>query len=334
MNTHQWLATRRWIKATAFTLLMVSVAGVGIAPTPLFAANVAQTQSTLPTIGKLAVVGSDGTQLHGQPQGEVVSSFTTGTTLTALARSQDGEWIFVKSSANQEGWAPLDGLILFGSEALPVHSSEAANESTKSPEPTQLVPTSTMTPTGVTDVLTSTLSTSVSPVATPAESMAFVKAGGAKLLSAPNGSLIRNARTGESLTVLARSADGGWLVVQTRDQVSGWVESSHLIAVNLTRLAVIEAQGSASKPTEVTAEPIGKEATNATTPLSTVKVTLTDARLNVRSGPGTAYAVVTQVQPGAVLTVIGRSSGGGWYQVNLPGQLQSGWVSSQFVSEQ
>lgn len=49
-------------------------------------------------------------------------------------------------------------------------------------------------------------------------------------------------------------------------------------------------------------------------------------RLNVRSGPGTQYGVVAQINPGAQVEVIGAESG--WYEIAAP----SGWVSGLYVA--
>lgn len=51
--------------------------------------------------------------------------------------------------------------------------------------------------------------------------------------------------------------------------------------------------------------------------------------LNVRSGPGTSYSVITQVQQGTVLAAHGQE--GSWTRVSLPGSGR-GWVSTQFTA--
>ena len=58
------------------------------------------------------------------------------------------------------------------------------------------------------------------------------------------------------------------------------------------------------------------------------------ARLNVRSGPGTGYPVISTVAPGAALTAAARNAAGDWIRVQqaaLPGG--SGWVSARFLME-
>ena len=50
--------------------------------------------------------------------------------------------------------------------------------------------------------------------------------------------------------------------------------------------------------------------------------------LNVRSGPGTGYAVMTRLPGGARLVVTGHS--GGWYRVDL-GAGRHGWISGNLT---
>jgi hypothetical protein len=61
------------------------------------------------------------------------------------------------------------------------------------------------------------------------------------------------------------------------------------------------------------------------------QVYVTSNGLNVRSGPGVAYAIVTSVRYGAVLDVLGQSVGGGWLQVRLSTGA-TGWVSRYYTS--
>jgi uncharacterized protein YraI len=87
---------------------------------------------------------------------------------------------------------------------------------------------------------------------------------------------------------------------------------------------------SASTPT-----PTPKAASmNTSTPTSTLTVTPTPtpkpdavvvAHVNLRSGPGTEYDIMSTLSPGQVLTVTGRIADASWLQVNTD-QMQEGWV--------
>lgn len=61
-----------------------------------------------------------------------------------------------------------------------------------------------------------------------------------------------------------------------------------------------------------------------------------DRRVNVRSGPGTDFAVVGKLEPGASVTVLARSDAGDWLRVravHADGLAEAGWVSAALVSE-
>lgn len=58
--------------------------------------------------------------------------------------------------------------------------------------------------------------------------------------------------------------------------------------------------------------------------------TVQGARVNIRSGPGTTYSVITVVSAGQRLKGLGKQ--GDWYQVELPdGRI--GWIFSSLVTE-
>jgi uncharacterized protein YraI len=62
--------------------------------------------------------------------------------------------------------------------------------------------------------------------------------------------------------------------------------------------------------------------------LSGPAVSITSDSANVRSGPGTQYEVIGQLQNGVTATVRGKSADGAWWQVDYPGvQGGMGWVS-------
>jgi uncharacterized protein YgiM (DUF1202 family) len=49
---------------------------------------------------------------------------------------------------------------------------------------------------------------------------------------------------------------------------------------------------------------------------------------NVRTGPGTDYAIVTSILAGSTVTIEGQRDG--WYQVILPDETE-GWMSAQVL---
>jgi uncharacterized protein YraI len=57
--------------------------------------------------------------------------------------------------------------------------------------------------------------------------------------------------------------------------------------------------------------------------------------VNVRSGPGTNYPVVAQLEPGAIAQVTGRNSDTSWWKIKLPASIKTstdgGWVYGAIV---
>lgn len=69
-------------------------------------------------------------------------------------------------------------------------------------------------------------------------------------------------------------------------------------------------------------------------PVVQVNDTLT-TNINVRSGPGTAYKVITQFEPGQEAVVTGRTADQSWWQIELESEAEGetvGWVYGQLVS--
>ncbi len=61
------------------------------------------------------------------------------------------------------------------------------------------------------------------------------------------------------------------------------------------------------------------------TPVSCMVAPQGNTRINVRSGPSTAFPVVAQMNPGTAQPVVGQSSDGTWYVIEVAGRR--GWVA-------
>ncbi len=94
-------------------------------------------------------------------------------------------------------------------------------------------------------------------------------------------------------------------------------------------------------PTEIpalTATPTPRPSPTATPepePVVIVKEELT-TKINVRSGPGTTYPVVVQLEPGQEAVVTGRTADASWWQIELGTEAKAdqavGWVYGQLVT--
>lgn len=61
------------------------------------------------------------------------------------------------------------------------------------------------------------------------------------------------------------------------------------------------------------------------------QVTVTGSVVNVRTGPGTNFPVVTKINQGATVTI--KETAFGWYKVVLSDGVTTGWIASWLVSE-
>lgn len=84
------------------------------------------------------------------------------------------------------------------------------------------------------------------------------------------------------------------------------------------------------EPTATPTETPQPTATPTETPIAQPQASTTSA-INVRSGPGTAYPVVAQLQPGRPVDILGRNGDGTWWQVLL-GSGDEGWVAASVVN--
>jgi len=129
--------------------------------------------------------------------------------------------------------------------------------------------------------------------------------------------VIAGADQGDRLPVLDKSGD--WVKVRLSSGATGWI-AGWLVSIKQPAAAAPPAGGEQPNPVPPAGPAAGKSV-----------AMVTGSVVNVRGGPGTGNAIITQIYQGAVLPVINQS--GGWYQVALPGG-NSGWVAGWLVSVQ
>ncbi len=118
---------------------------------------------------------------------------------------------------------------------------------------------------------------------------------------------IWDARRGEHLGVLARSPNGLWLQVIKSNGWRGWMNFSGLtLQGSMADLPIYDL-----------------------TPVVENVVIVNTGRLNIRSGPGVEYAVLTSVPGGTTLSVSGRHPTLPWIRVT--GDYGTGWVRIMFI---
>ncbi|CEK30191.1 enterotoxin [[Clostridium] sordellii] len=110
------------------------------------------------------------------------------------------------------------------------------------------------------------------------------------------------------LNVVAKNIDNGWLKIQFKDGTTGWISGRYVTiatndTVNITNKDIQVADG----PAQVTVP-----------------------ELNVRSGPGTNYSVISQVKKGNILAVIAGDTSNNWLKIQFKNGT-TGWVSGKYV---
>ena len=246
---------------------------------------------------------------------------------------------------------PLTGTLpLTATGALPGTGAAGGLLTTATPEP------ATATATTVTTV------TPANRVTIPA--VAGVK--GAALVD-DGGSLLATLESGDSVLLTGSAAGNTWLAATAAGE-SGWVHASDLIAYGLARLpqlalpnavdalsatlvdsagdrlvltssAITTTSAATATATAVSAATTATAADDGTLTLSppltspslaATVVTEGDGRLNLRAGPGTAYAILAKGENGSEYAVIGRNAAGDWLQVEL-GDGETGWASASYL---
>lgn len=231
---------------------------------------------------------------------------------------------------------------------------------TPTPPPTA-TPTPSPTPTPMPTPTVTPLPTATQPGAAVARGqqampgmtslVAVVRGGGAQLYDRPAGTATQTLATGVALTVWGRSADGQWLVVTDPRGASGWVRLNQIVIFNTAELPVLDgstAVGSGTQtslpvatavpveeaqPTPAVVQPVATPAVGGSGGTITARVAVTDARLNIRTGPGTEFRILAKADPGDSFVALARNAASTWIEIAVPGAGDGvGWVAAEFVT--
>lgn len=121
----------------------------------------------------------------------------------------------------------------------------------------------------------------------------------------------------------------GWLYLPPMESVQAqqnFNAAATVTALVQTRTAILAILTGTPSAPPVVGEPANNTGTAPT-------VTVNVRGLNVRSGPGTTYAVVASLTAGKILTIVGSAANCSWLKVQDGGR-DLGWISgsNQFVS--
>ncbi|HAJ38673.1 MAG TPA: hypothetical protein DCL15_23650, partial [Chloroflexi bacterium] len=235
------------------------IIGLSIAPFAWMAQPAVAQSSVVDS--KMAVVGLDGASLLDAPGGKAIAQLAPGDVLTALARTADNQFLQVATDRGAEGWVTTASVVVFGIDVLPVFAPPTP---TPTATPTrQATPTAQPTPTvraTATQAATVPATAAATPAAaTPAEEaaattltgsdvVAVVIGVGADLYAAPDGDVIATLPGAEAVVVIARDAEGTWLMVKTLNGDEGWMRAADLVVFGVEALPEMSGEESVEKP--------------------------------------------------------------------------------------
>ena len=160
-------------------------------------------------------------------------------------------------------------------------------------------------------VINTVMAQGVAKTAVQDNPVAIINTGAANLRYGPGigYEIVAVANQGVTVSLLGRNADASWIKVQLDNGTQGWVSAILLTtSTDLSTLTLI---------TDIA--DLNAAATVAT------------GALNVRSGPGVTYSVLTNVGYGQSVGLIGRASDNVWVKVRLS-TGQEGWANSSLLT--
>jgi uncharacterized protein YgiM (DUF1202 family) len=125
---------------------------------------------------------------------------------------------------------------------------------------------------------------------------------------------------GAPLQIIGQDTAGAWYQVRA-DGITGdaWV-FAQFVVVDGTAAPVVQPA-------------IPEQAQSIPAPAATVPTAITrPASMNVRSGPGTTYGVVTTLPAGSAVEILALNTAGDWYQVRVPSLADPAWVFASLTS--
>jgi uncharacterized protein YgiM (DUF1202 family) len=143
------------------------------------------------------------------------------------------------------------------------------------------------------------------PTAVP--SSAVVTTGALNVRSGPGLSYSRvdGVDYGQYVTLMGRNLDATWIKVVTPNGKQGWVNGKYIATtINMNTLPVLTQTGTGIVVTGV---------------------------LNVRSGPGPGYSILTSAPYGANMTLLGRTSDNRWLRLRAPDWTE-GWSNGAYIA--
>ena len=231
---------------------------------------------------------------------DVVNTVNQGAIVTLLGRNADSSWVYIQTVAAVRGWVNASPTYITPSVAintLDVVTAATATPISTATATATAVPTNTPTPAAV--------SGAAATIATGALNVRS----GPSLAYDP----VAVVTQGTVVSLIGRNADSSWAKIRLSSGTEGWVNAaSDYITPNVS----------------ISSLPL---ADSATAPTSTATALVSTGALNVRSGPGVNYSVLTAVSQGQTVILLGRNGNSSWAKIQL-GNGTQGWVNVSLIT--
>lgn len=228
----------------------------------------------------------------------VVAIVNQGNVVNLLGRNADSTWAYVQTATAVLGWVNASSTYINPSVAI--SSLDVVTPNTPTPTGT-LTPTNTPTPVPATATPTA---------APPTGSTATVNTGALNVRSGPGVAydVVAVANQGNVVTLIGRNSNSTWAKVRLSNNIEGWVNASLITpTVSISALPV------------------------ASAPTVTASALVSTGALNVRSGPGVTYSVITVASQGQTVTLLGRNADSSWTKIRLANGIE-GWANTSLLT--
>lgn len=254
--------------------------------------STAQTATATVVTGQLNVRSGPGVTYS------VLTTINQGNVVTLLGRNSDSTWAYIQTATAVIGWVNASSDYITPSVAI--SSLPVVTPATATPISTA-VPTNTPTPTATAVPISGAYAT----VATGALNVRS----GPSLAYSP----VTAVYQGNVVSLIGRNANNTWAKIRLSNGTEGWVNAASTYItpnVAISSLPVV---------------------TSADAPTSSATALVATGALNVRSGPGVTYSVVTVASQGQTVQLLGRNANSSWAKIKLSNGSE-GWVNASLLT--
>ncbi len=263
--------------------------------------SAAQTATAVVNTGALNVRSGPGVE-YG-----IVTVVYQNNVVTLLGRNADSTWAYIQTATTAVGWVNASTTYITPSVAI---------SSLPLVTPTTVTPTTTatVTPTSTGTVVPTTTATPI-PTATATAvpvsgASATVTTGALNVRSGPGVAYnsVAVVNQGTVVSLIGRNSNSSWAKIRLANGTEGWVNVT-LITPNvaISSLPVLDA------------------------PSVTATALVSTGALNVRSGPGVTYSVITVASQGHTVSLLGRNANSSWAKIRLANGTE-GWVNASLLT--